>query len=71
MHGIGRVPDEVGHLILSEDGAVIASGGELENAEQMANTVLCMLTRINKGQLWPGDSGDAFKKISKSTLAIL
>ncbi|XP_063871635.1 ragulator complex protein LAMTOR4-like isoform X1 [Scylla paramamosain] len=64
MHGIGRVPDEVGHLILSEDGAVIASGGELENAEQMANTVLCMLTRINKGQLWPGDSGDAFKKIS-------
>lgn len=24
MHGIGRIPDEVGHLILSEDGAVIA-----------------------------------------------
>lgn len=24
MHGMGRVPDEVGHLILSEDGAVIA-----------------------------------------------
>lgn len=26
MHGMGRVPDEVGHLILSEDGAVIAVG---------------------------------------------
>ncbi|XP_045610945.1 ragulator complex protein LAMTOR4 [Procambarus clarkii] len=64
MHGIGRIPDEVGHLILSEDGAVIASGGELENAEQMGATVMSLLSCTSKAQLWPGDSGDAFKKIS-------
>ncbi|XP_071534078.1 ragulator complex protein LAMTOR4 [Panulirus ornatus] len=64
MHATGRIPDEVGHLILSEDGAVIASGGELENAEQIGSAVMSLLSCTSKAHLWPGDSGDAFKKIS-------
>lgn len=32
-----RIPDQIGYLIMSEDGAVIASGGDLENDERVAN----------------------------------
>jgi len=64
MHGIGRIPDEVGHLILSEDGAIIASGGELENMESLGGTVMSLLSATSKGHLMPGDAGSSFKKIS-------
>ncbi|XP_076068531.1 late endosomal/lysosomal adaptor, MAPK and MTOR activator 4 [Oratosquilla oratoria] len=64
MHGIGRITDEIGHLVLNEDGAVVDSGGELENAEDVANVLMSLIKCTSKASLWPGNSGDAFKKIS-------
>ncbi|ROT78088.1 putative ragulator complex protein LAMTOR4-like isoform X1 [Penaeus vannamei] len=63
MHGIGRIPDEVGHLILSEDGAIITSGGDLENAEQFASSIMSLLTCTSRNHLMQSDGG-GFKKIS-------
>ncbi|KAL5004896.1 hypothetical protein ScPMuIL_018352 [Solemya velum] len=37
--GIDRIPDSLGYLVLTDDGAVMSSGGELENNEQMANKI--------------------------------
>lgn len=31
-----KIPDLVGYLVLTEDGAVLESGGELENDERVA-----------------------------------
>jgi len=64
MHGANRIPDELGQLIINEDGAVISSSGELENAEQTAATIMSLVSCTNKENIWPGDSGEAFKKIS-------
>lgn len=38
------VPDQIGYLIMSEDGAVLASGGEMENDERSANIISGLLT---------------------------
>uniref|UniRef100_A0A182MVI3 Late endosomal/lysosomal adaptor and MAPK and MTOR activator 4 n=1 Tax=Anopheles culicifacies TaxID=139723 RepID=A0A182MVI3_9DIPT len=38
------LPDQLGYLILSEDGSVHASGGELENDERSANIISNLLT---------------------------
>ncbi|KAH9498547.1 hypothetical protein Btru_007032, partial [Bulinus truncatus] len=38
-HGIDRIPDSLGFLVMTEDGAVISSGGQLENDEVTANKI--------------------------------
>ncbi|XP_053665340.1 ragulator complex protein LAMTOR4 homolog [Anopheles marshallii] len=38
------LPDQLGYLVLSEDGSVHASGGELENDERSANIISNLLT---------------------------
>ncbi|BFZ00814.1 hypothetical protein BsWGS_03853 [Bradybaena similaris] len=38
-HGIDRIPDSLGFLVLTEDGAVISSGGQLENDEVTATKI--------------------------------
>lgn len=38
------LPDQLGFLVLSEDGSVHASGGELENDERSANIISNLLT---------------------------
>uniref|UniRef100_A0A182N7S1 Late endosomal/lysosomal adaptor and MAPK and MTOR activator 4 n=1 Tax=Anopheles dirus TaxID=7168 RepID=A0A182N7S1_9DIPT len=38
------LPDQLGYLVLSEDGSVHASGGELENDERSANIIINLLT---------------------------
>lgn len=38
------IPDQIGYLIMSEDGAVLASGGEMENDERSANIISGLLT---------------------------
>lgn len=32
--------NQLGHLVLNEDGAVISSGGELENGESVAQIII-------------------------------
>ncbi|KAF4523716.1 hypothetical protein B566_EDAN011580 [Ephemera danica] len=39
MLSLERIPDQVGYLVLTEDGAVVASSGELENNERLAKHV--------------------------------
>ncbi|CAB3373763.1 Hypothetical predicted protein [Cloeon dipterum] len=39
MLNLERIPDQVGYLVLTEDGAVVASGGELENDEHLATNI--------------------------------
>ncbi|XP_058831823.1 ragulator complex protein LAMTOR4 homolog [Topomyia yanbarensis] len=38
------IPDQIGYLIMSEDGAVLASGGEMENDERSAGIISGLLT---------------------------
>ncbi|XP_055608749.1 ragulator complex protein LAMTOR4 homolog [Uranotaenia lowii] len=57
------VADQIGYLVMSEDGAVLSSGGEMENDERSAKIISELLTLT--------DSADpavfqkrSFKKIS-------
>lgn len=38
------ISDQIGYLVMSEDGAVLASGGEMENDERSANIISGLLT---------------------------
>ncbi|XP_058461987.1 ragulator complex protein LAMTOR4 homolog [Malaya genurostris] len=38
------IPNQIGYLIMSEDGAVLASGGEMENDERSAGIIIGLLT---------------------------
>ncbi|XP_075235945.1 late endosomal/lysosomal adaptor, MAPK and MTOR activator 4 [Lycorma delicatula] len=60
MMALERIPDQVGYLVLNEDGAVICSGGELENSEHVANIVLGMITLSDS----VGPDNEGYKKIS-------
>lgn len=39
MLSLERMQDVIGYLVLTEDGAVLASGGELENDERSAHII--------------------------------
>ncbi|XP_034936242.1 ragulator complex protein LAMTOR4 homolog [Chelonus insularis] len=43
-----RIPDQIGYLVLTGDGAVLASGGELENNERVANVIMSLVTLESK-----------------------
>ncbi|GBP85147.1 hypothetical protein EVAR_57645_1 [Eumeta japonica] len=59
-----KIPDQVGYLVLTEDGAVLESGGELENDERVAAIVTELVTLSNRVDLVAFSSNDQFKKIS-------
>ncbi|GCB69730.1 hypothetical protein scyTo_0008444 [Scyliorhinus torazame] len=40
--GLERIPDQLGYLVISEDG-VLASAGELENDEHAAGVIMRMV----------------------------
>lgn len=39
-----RVPGQIGHLVLNRSGAILSSGGELENDEKTANNLFKLIT---------------------------
>ncbi|XP_072255498.1 ragulator complex protein LAMTOR4 isoform X2 [Pyxicephalus adspersus] len=41
--GLERIPDQLGYLVMSEDG-VLASAGDLENDENLASVIREMVT---------------------------
>ncbi|XP_076292259.1 late endosomal/lysosomal adaptor, MAPK and MTOR activator 4 [Lasioglossum baleicum] len=59
-----RIPDQIGYLVMNEDGAVLTSGGELENDERIANVILGLVTLTNKVDPKGFPSNEAFDKIS-------
>ncbi|XP_069668839.1 ragulator complex protein LAMTOR4 homolog isoform X2 [Periplaneta americana] len=62
MLNLERIPDQVGYLLLAEDGAVISSGGELENDERVANIIYGLITLTDKVDTTMQEEG--FKRIS-------
>ncbi|KAK2171410.1 hypothetical protein NP493_1071g00064 [Ridgeia piscesae] len=63
MQGIDRIPDSAGHIVMKEDGAVVASGGDLENDEVMADQLM-RLTRLSLKVLQSSNSSANFRRLS-------
>lgn len=58
-----KIPDQVGYLLLNEEGAVLASSGDLENDERTADVIMGIITMTT--QIDPAAfSAEGFKKIS-------
>lgn len=54
-----RISGHTGHLVLNTDGAIISSGGDLENNERIAANISKILKTVGRG-----DFGSAVEKIS-------
>jgi predicted regulator of Ras-like GTPase activity (Roadblock/LC7/MglB family) len=48
MLNLERIPEQVGYLLLTEDGAVISSGGEMEIDERIASVIYGLITLTDK-----------------------
>ncbi|CAG9102524.1 hypothetical protein JYU34_005811 [Plutella xylostella] len=59
-----KIPDQVGFLVLTEDGAVLESGGELENDERVATIITDLITLSNRVDPVAFTTNEQFKKIS-------
>ncbi|XP_030030675.1 ragulator complex protein LAMTOR4 homolog [Manduca sexta] len=59
-----KIPDQIGYLVLTEDGAVLESGGELENDERVATIITDLITLSNKVDPVAFGPNEQFKKIS-------
>ncbi|XP_011161210.1 ragulator complex protein LAMTOR4 homolog [Solenopsis invicta] len=64
MLALERIPDQIGYLVLTEDGAVLTSGGDLENDERVANIISSLVTLTSKVDPKAFPSNDPFDKIS-------
>jgi len=54
-----RIPGQIGHLTLNLSGAILSSGGDLENDEITAASIFKLLTAVRTG-----DFGSEVEKIS-------
>uniref|UniRef100_H2RMR9 Ragulator complex protein LAMTOR4 n=1 Tax=Takifugu rubripes TaxID=31033 RepID=H2RMR9_TAKRU len=64
--GLERIPDQLGYLVISEDG-VLASAGELENDENTAAVMMQMVRTASRFRL-PGSADPSFKRMSGEKL---
>lgn len=48
MIALDKIPDVIGFLVLTQDGAVLSSGGELENDEHRANIINGLINITDK-----------------------
>ncbi|CAJ1054369.1 ragulator complex protein LAMTOR4 [Xyrichtys novacula] len=60
--GLERIPDQLGYLVISEDG-VLASAGELENDEHTAGVMMQMVRTASRFRL-SGAADPPFKRMS-------
>lgn len=60
---LDRIPDSMGYLVLTEEGAVINSGGDLENNEDLANKFINIVHTASRIPL-SSSKKDKFRKIS-------
>ncbi|XP_059831144.1 ragulator complex protein LAMTOR4 [Hemitrygon akajei] len=60
--GLERIPDQLGYLVLSEDG-VLSSAGELENDERTAWVMMRMMQTAVKLCV-SGNTNPSFKRMS-------
>nr|XP_034832373.1 ragulator complex protein LAMTOR4 homolog [Maniola hyperantus] len=59
-----KIPDQLGYLILTEDGAVLESGGELENDERVASIITDLIGISNSIDPVAFGRDEKFKKIT-------
>lgn len=59
-----RIPGQLGYLLLNEDGAVIASSGELENDEKTADVIMGLVTLTSQIDPNAFSPDEGFKKLS-------
>ncbi|XP_032670645.1 ragulator complex protein LAMTOR4 homolog isoform X2 [Odontomachus brunneus] len=64
MMSLDRIPDQTGYLVLTEDGAVLTSGGDLENDERVANIIVGLVTLTTGIDPKAFPAHEAFEKIS-------
>lgn len=62
MLNLERIPDQMGYLLLAEDGAVVSSGGEMENDERIASVIYGLVTLTDR--LDSTVQEDGYKRIS-------
>ncbi|XP_068733157.1 ragulator complex protein LAMTOR4 homolog [Montipora capricornis] len=62
-HGLDKIPDVQGYLVINSDGAVLASSGDLENDENVASIITKMLQSAAKIPI-SGDRTQTFKRMS-------
>ncbi|XP_076025250.1 ragulator complex protein LAMTOR4 [Genypterus blacodes] len=60
--GLERIPDQLGYLVISEDG-VLASAGELENDENTAGVIMQMVRTASRLRI-DGSADPPFKRMS-------
>lgn len=48
MLALDKIRGVIGYLVLTEDGAVLSSGGELENDEKSANIITGLIQMTDK-----------------------
>lgn len=61
--GLERIPDQLGYLVISEDG-VLASAGELENDEHTAAVMMQMVRTASRFRLSGAADQPPFKRMS-------
>uniref|UniRef100_A0A3P8V1N0 Ragulator complex protein LAMTOR4 n=1 Tax=Cynoglossus semilaevis TaxID=244447 RepID=A0A3P8V1N0_CYNSE len=61
--GLERIPDQLGYLVISEDGVLAQSAGEMENDEHTAGIMMEMVRTASRFRL-PGTADPAFKRMS-------
>uniref|UniRef100_A0A3B5AEE2 Ragulator complex protein LAMTOR4 n=1 Tax=Stegastes partitus TaxID=144197 RepID=A0A3B5AEE2_9TELE len=61
--GLERIPDQLGYLVISEDGVLAQSAGELENDEHTAGVMMQMVRTASRFRL-PGSADPPFKRMS-------
>uniref|UniRef100_A0A3B3YG62 Ragulator complex protein LAMTOR4 n=1 Tax=Poecilia mexicana TaxID=48701 RepID=A0A3B3YG62_9TELE len=61
--GLERIPDQVGYLVISEDGVLAQSAGELENDEHTAGVMMQMVRTACRFRL-SGSTDAPFKRMS-------
>ncbi|KAF5296507.1 hypothetical protein FQR65_LT01496 [Abscondita terminalis] len=59
-----RIPGQVGYLLLNEEGAVIASAGELENDEKSADIIMGLVTLTSQIDPEGFSNYEGFKRLS-------
>lgn len=63
VQGVDKIQDSLGYLVLTEEGAVISSGGDLQNAEALADRLTKLVYTASRIPVSP-DRRETFHKIS-------
>lgn len=61
--GLDKIPDVLGYLEINSDGAVLASSGDLEKDESVADAITKMLQTAIKISI-SGDKSQTFNRLS-------